>query len=616
MTEHTSDTIVTTGTATRVSDVEQKLNDLWTGLADGETALLRATTLNLLIYTNAPDANAAIATIMQVADRHPCRAIVITLNDKADAVAVIDATPTLLRRPSFGREMRTQVSCELITLSVSSTALDRVVGAVKGLLLTDQPVFLLRQGDFSPTDPTLKGLEDVLNGLIIDSADFSSADDGLARGSGDARSGTVPGSVYDLNWERLMTWCTALSQQFDAPNDRVALNTTRSVTITQYQAHAAAMLLLGWLSDRLNWRIMPGGAPGTWTARSSVGTVGLHLIDLDQQTPGIQQIAVNTQSRTYTAELVPADKCIVIKSEGHSAVLANVPLEVGALLTKVLDRSGRDTLYENALNLALALDAGAEGIGQRAGMIVVKDADALSRIAAREVAQIARHAVKRNKRFTLALSGGSTPRALFELLTQAPYRDQIPWAQTHIFWGDERDVPTDNAESNQRMARETLLDHVPLPPGNIHGILTGQLSAADAAARYAAELRVFFELTDAELPQFDLVLLGLGDDGHTASLFPHTEALNAKGEALFVANVVPQLNTTRLTLTADVINSAANVIFLVAGAKKADILYDVVRGPYKPDDHPSQRIHPAEGALTIIADQAAAARLRVDSGAE
>jgi 6-phosphogluconolactonase len=161
------------------------------------------------------------------------------------------------------------------------------------------------------------------------------------------------------------------------------------------------------------------------------------------------------------------------------------------------------------------------------------------------------------------------------------------------------------------MARETLLSKVPLPPANIHGIRTGELSAEEAAARYADEIRGFFHLQGDELPEFDLVLLGLGDDGHTASLFPNSPALHAEDKLIFIANPVEKLNTTRLTLTVGTINAAHHVVFLVTGTAKADILATVFEGQLRPDDYPSQRIHPESGSLVVMADRAAAAKLTV-----
>lgn len=210
-------------------------------------------------------------------------------------------------------------------------------------------------------------------------------------------------------------------------------------------------------------------------------------------------------------------------------------------------------------------------------------------------------------RFTVALSGGSTPKSLHALLVAPPYRDQVEWSRVHFYWGDDRCVPPDDPESNFRMARETLLDKLPIREAQIHRMRT-ELDPAAAAALYEDELRQDFALSAGQLPRLDLIYLGMGPDGHTASLFPHTAALGV-ADRLVTANDVPQLHTHRITLTAPVLNHAATVAFLIAGADKADALAHVLEGPPDPDAYPSQRIAPTGGDLYWLVDHAAASRL-------
>lgn len=211
-------------------------------------------------------------------------------------------------------------------------------------------------------------------------------------------------------------------------------------------------------------------------------------------------------------------------------------------------------------------------------------------------------------RFTVALSGGSTPRAFHTLLAAPPYRDNVDWSITQFYWGDERCVAPDDPESNFRMARETLLDNAPIREAQIHRIHTELDDPAEAASLYADELRREFRLTPGSLPRFDLIFLGMGPDGHTASLFPHTAALSVK-DRLVVANYVPKLSTWRITLTASVLNAAATVAFLVAGPDKADALAAVLAGPPNPEEYPSQLVAPTNGDLLWVVDDAAAAKL-------
>ncbi|MAS35812.1 MAG: 6-phosphogluconolactonase [Anaerolineaceae bacterium] len=237
---------------------------------------------------------------------------------------------------------------------------------------------------------------------------------------------------------------------------------------------------------------------------------------------------------------------------------------------------------------------------------VYKDHDALIEAAADYVLGCYDQAVEDHDYFAVALSGGSTPRALYELLA-SPERAQHPgWAKVHIFWGDERNVPPEHADSNYRMAREALLDQVALPRSNVHRI-QGELNPAQAAAEYEQELRRFFARTGGKI-RFDLVLLGLGDDGHTASLFPGTLALKERERAV-VANPVPQLDTWRISLTFPVINDASHVAFLVSGAAKAGALVKVLEGPHQPYELPSQLVQPVDGELVWLLDQDAAASL-------
>jgi 6-phosphogluconolactonase len=245
---------------------------------------------------------------------------------------------------------------------------------------------------------------------------------------------------------------------------------------------------------------------------------------------------------------------------------------------------------------------------------VEPDPAALARRAAQYFVEMAGEAVAGRGRARIAISGGSTPKAAFELLADAnqPWRWRMPWENLELFWVDERAVGPDDAESNYRMTRETLLDQSPLRPEQIHRI-QGELNPEDAALRYESELRSSFHLEGDERPRFDLVALGMGPDGHTASLFPHTAALHERSR-LVVANHVPQKDTWRITLTWPVINHASSVFFLIAGADKAAILKEVLTGPRDPDTLPSQLIWPSSGILTLILDKAAAALLPATDG--
>jgi 6-phosphogluconolactonase len=240
---------------------------------------------------------------------------------------------------------------------------------------------------------------------------------------------------------------------------------------------------------------------------------------------------------------------------------------------------------------------------------VEPDGAALARRAAQYFVEMAEEAVAARGSARIAISGGSTPKAAFELLSDPGqlWRARMPWDKLELYWVDERCVPPDDAQSNYRMTKETLLDHAPIRPEQIHR-MEGELDPEDAAARYEAELRNGFRLEGAQLPRFDLIALGMGPDGHTASLFPHTRALHETNR-LVTANHVPQMNTWRITLTWPVINRSSSVFFLIGGSDKAKILKEVLTGPKDEERLPSQLIRPASGILTLFLDRDAAAEL-------
>ncbi len=216
---------------------------------------------------------------------------------------------------------------------------------------------------------------------------------------------------------------------------------------------------------------------------------------------------------------------------------------------------------------------------------IFADQAALARGVAEHIADRAVAAIAARGRFTLALAGGSTPRPAYPRLAQPAFAQRIAWAHVHLFWGDERCVPPHHPDSNYRMAHEALLAHVPIPPANIHR-MRGELPPEIAATAYAASLREVFEETS--LPRFDLILLGLGEDGHTASLFPGGDALHEQTRWV-VAHYVEKLAAWQLTLTPPVINAAAGICFVVAGADKAARLHEVRHGPYAQTHLPAQQ---------------------------
>ncbi len=236
---------------------------------------------------------------------------------------------------------------------------------------------------------------------------------------------------------------------------------------------------------------------------------------------------------------------------------------------------------------------------------IMENAEGVAHAAASRFIELARVAIDSEGRFAVALSGGSTPLRAYQMLASDEFKETIDWAKVHVFFGDERCVPPTHAESNYRIADEALLSRVSIPARNVHRIL-GEGDAVANARLYEDELQTFFD--NESWPRFDLVLLGMGDDGHTASLFPETEAL-AERRAWVAANWVEKLGVYRITLTAAAINASAHIIFLVTGAGKAARLREVISGPREPERLPSQLIRPTRGTLEWLIDEAAAANL-------
>ena len=232
-------------------------------------------------------------------------------------------------------------------------------------------------------------------------------------------------------------------------------------------------------------------------------------------------------------------------------------------------------------------------------VLIYETPEEFARAAARDFVARAKSAIEERGRFAVALAGGSTPKATYEVLAR-DYRESLDWGAVHVFFGDERAVPPDHEDSNYRMARETLLDHVPV--GSVHR-MRGELPPEEAASSYEEEMREFFGPDGP--PRFDLILSGIGDDGHTLSLFPETAALDVT-DRLVVANPVLKLETTRLTLTIPVANAARGVNFLVAGEGKAGTLKEILEGDADPRAYPAKYVRPENGDLAWMVDRAAA----------
>jgi 6-phosphogluconolactonase len=245
---------------------------------------------------------------------------------------------------------------------------------------------------------------------------------------------------------------------------------------------------------------------------------------------------------------------------------------------------------------------------------ILPDAAAIARRAAEQIVESAAVAVKDRGVFTISLAGGSTPKTLYTLLATDPaFKSKMPWDKTQFFFGDERHVPPDDSESNFRMANESMLSKLSLKPEQVLRIKGEYEDAEKAAKEYEQTLRSRFKLSDGQLPRFDVLLLGMGEEGHTLSLFPGTKALHDNGR-LVMSNWVGKFFTTRITTTAPVASNSALVIFMITKADKALALKAVLEGPYEPEQLPSQLIQPKNGKLLWLLDTTAASKLAAGTG--
>ncbi|MEO5995109.1 MAG: 6-phosphogluconolactonase [Chitinophagaceae bacterium] len=236
---------------------------------------------------------------------------------------------------------------------------------------------------------------------------------------------------------------------------------------------------------------------------------------------------------------------------------------------------------------------------------IYNNPDELSQAVANWMADYIQSVLLRSDRFTIALSGGSTPQKLHTILAATPYREKIDWARIHFFWGDERAVPFTDDRNNAKMAYDTLLDNLSIPAEHIH-VMRTDIDPQASAAEYEKILHRYFDETSNS---FDLVLLGMGDDGHTLSLFPGTEIVHEQ-TAWAKAFFLQAQGMYRISLTAPIVNKAASVVFLVAGKNKSETLKLVLEGPFQPDLYPSQIIKPDMGELHWFIDEAASADLK------
>ncbi|MBC8043087.1 MAG: 6-phosphogluconolactonase [Rhizobacter sp.] len=594
-----------------------------------EIAVIKAAALNLLIYTEtAAMSQQQTEQLKELSQDFPCRAFVI-FDDASHPDEEITATiNSYYTKLSGGR----QVCLEEVFLHAQSEARRRISHTVLGLLSPDLPVFLLSHCKTPWDNSTVPRLFRFATRMIIDSAEFDTPKQSLPAFAAMLNEHKREVAFSDLNWTRLSGWRALMAQFFDAPYAKEMLPSINRVTI-KYNAlypslgYTQALMLLGWLCVKLGWQFlgkMSEPKKGKYFLEMMQGSRRIECELLPEQggteTIGIHSFCLYAVGREEHENLciykTETDDCLetVANAKGQTYTRTAQMHEHSKswLIGQELGIMGRDETFEKVFELAARLSQGLSSTIaslQAASHVIAEDNDELFQRAAEIFLHAAKEAIAERGLFKVALSGGSTPKGLFTLLATDAYRERINWTRTFLFWGDERCVPPTDERSNYRMANESLISLVPIPPSNIRRIYAEDADKEAVAKLYTAKIRELFKLRETELPVFDLILLGMGSDGHTASLFPGTAALR-ETEKIVAANYIDKLKEFRITLTYPAINNAMNVLFMVAGADKAEVLNDVLHGPYQPEVYPAQAVQPTFGRLTWLITKDAAARLK------
>ena len=401
----------------------------------------------------------------------------------------------------------------------------------------------------------------------------------------------------DLTWESVRPIRRRLAGQYEDPSVRASFASASEIVCAAASEHVR-LLIAGWLVSRLGWVVLGGnGDSGIRLRRGPDGDVVSLRFQANPHPyitltgAGFEDMRIDLDSATEP-EPSPVDWASSLWPER---------------LVEGLHHDRTDPVFLTAIGAALNLSKVLQGIDQPPRVTVSRDATELALLAATRFVDLAQESVDRHGRFRVVLAGGQTPEALYRCLASKEFSGRIPWDKIDWFWGDERRVPHDHPDSNYRMARGALLDHVPVLPGNVHPIPAEPSTPEESAEEYEAEIqRVFGE--GAEFPpRFDLILLGLGADGHTASLFPDT-GLDDCEQRLVWGGYVARLDTNRVSLTPRLINSARNVMFLVSGQSKADALAQVLYPPWS-GRLPAARVVLRDGTIEWLIDEDAADRI-------
>lgn len=591
--------------------------------------IIRASALNLLVYTEDKETSEQQTDMLvALSSSFPCRAFILHDDHEHPDENITAAVNAFYTKIATGL----QICLEEVYLHAQSEARRRLSHTTLGALLPDLPVYMLSHAKAPWDNSTVPRLFRFASRMIVDSSTFSEPKKDLPDYAAMLNENKRRVAFSDLNWTRLAGWRTLMAQFFDATYSEGLLERVNRIFI-KYDAsrpnlgYTQALYLVSWLAVKLKWQFLgklKEPEPNTFVIEMLQGgrRVECELLPATPESEvsvhGIQSFclyAVERDSNTSfclhrTAQASSLRTVATVKGQVYERTAQLPDTSIAELVRDELGIVGRDETFESVVELAARLSQGQSSTRslQAATRLVEDSVEGIHRRAAGKFVALCREAISERGRFTVALSGGSTPRGLYELLASPEFSSKIHWDRVFVFFGDERCVPPDNERSNYRMASESLISKVPIPPSNIRRIYAEDPDKDAVARLYSNKIRELFKIRESELPVFDLILLGMGGDGHTASLFPGTGGTK-ETEKLVVANYVEKLKEFRITLTYPTINNAMNVMFLVAGADKGEAVKAIFGDAYHPDIYPAQAVQPTFGRTLWVMDKPAAALL-------
>jgi 6-phosphogluconolactonase len=548
----------------------KELEALWVDLGkadpDKKNAVLRACAMTLIVVLEQDeDAQTAGETLAELMHENPSRAIVLRIDpeegDRLQAQVLAQCWMP------FGR--RQQICCEQIEISASVSRVEEIPRIVMGVMVPDLPVVMWCRSARIYSDHRFSQLLPLVDKLIVDTTTFSKPENGLAF----VRDLNRQRVVADLAWTRLTAWRERIALLFDGQANLSLLKNITDVSIRHGGSSptVASRYMAGWLRSTL---------PSPARIRfESIPTESSEVAGIEFKGAGIE------------ASIHFDGSWAQLKINGRVDRAASPPRPDWRLLREELSILGRDPIFDNSVRMSVEHE-------------IFPDPAGAASACAKRIEAILSERLEQSPVASIAVSGGSTPKLLFESLRSS----HLDWKRIHWFWVDERAVPPDDPGSNYLLAQTAILGPEGIPTANIHRI-RGEANLEQASSEYAADLRAFFQLSSGQIPEFDVIHLGMGEEGHTASLFPGEPLIQDRTKLTAVVSA-PKAPHCRVTLLPGVILAARHILMLVAGKDKAWALQSVFGNRRDPSHWPAQLVLDGARDVRWFLDQEAAAGLR------